>query len=519
MKKKGNLAVSAKLERWSLSASGSKTDADGYKVKNESKLNNIIIKTNQQQERTGTPFEIKNLGYEDQSHQIKLGYRLIEDLEFKYALSRYEAEDISFTHGGIDSSVFVYDIYNRDNNRFSIQSQKMGKLFNPSLQFQSSTIERGVENNSGINLTVLDTQGLLWKNSFSVKDHLLSFGMEWTQDEAETAVYAEQDYLASYINVERVLNRWSFSTGIRVNHWTSAHELKPGQRADVASQLVGLAGKIEDRPDELKPTYALGLVYFMNDRQNFSFNYSRTHRHPTLYERFAFDTFQGDPNLLSERAHNLEASWKYRKRNSFASIHVFYSDFSSYTGTKNVVTIDQTALSRLVEAVRAGQIPESDLEDRMSEYSDFNVKFTSFENVQNSGFETVWEHIHKKNLELGVSFGLNHFSSDSVFLSSNDHPFEIKAKVKRTFPKYKGQPWLQLKSRYVTDRPKVKQTEGFSAFVVADLLFGLKGKRWLLSGGVRNLGDTVYHEPYLALDGLKRTFFLTFKWELEKKIK
>ncbi|EGU55218.1 hypothetical protein VINI7043_08950 [Vibrio nigripulchritudo ATCC 27043] len=68
-------------------------------------------------------------------------------------------------------------------------------------------------------------------------------------------------------------------------------------------------------------------------------------------------------------------------------------------------------------------------------------------------------------------------------------------------------PWIKLNARWVTDKPEVKQVDGFDAFDLYNLYFGFSYKAAKLNAGVRNLTNKVYHEPYGALDGLGRSYF------------
>jgi len=232
-------------------------------------------------------------------------------------------------------------------------------------------------------------------------------------------------------------------------------------------------------------------------------------------ERFAFDAFVGGGlGLKAESADNIELGWKYNKGSWYTSAALFYSRFDDYLGTKEVRTL--TDVDALNECIRLGDcdITTGNFDDREQDFFDSKVNYANFEEVTNKGFEISVKKVLDKDMEAGFSIGLNDLDSDSVFVSTDSNPLTLKGYYKKHFPALPSKPWVKLKARYVTDSPRVKQKEGFNAFLTADLYLGgtlgkklgKKHKELSWNAGVRNLFDKVYHEPYSALDGLERSF-------------
>jgi hypothetical protein len=134
----------------------------------------------------------------------------------------------------------------------------------------------------------------------------------------------------------------------------------------------------------------------------------------------------------------------------------------------------------------------------------------------NQGFEFSIKKIIDHQMEASFSFGLSEFSTHDDSFITDSRPLEFKGYYKKFFPTLPASPWIKLKARYVTDEPKVRQEEGFDPFLVADLYAGGAYKDLYFSAGIRNLFDKVYHEPYTALDGLERSFLVSFSYGFDK---
>ena len=491
----------------------STTDASDYKVRNKGKLAETILRTNVLDEREGTDHEIKNLGYSDKSWQARLQYKLNDHHRLYYAFGDYKGKDIAFTHGAATSQVFFYDNFDRQSHLAGYELNDIGIVDQLSFTYSNQAITRGTFQGLTLHETVLES------NSFQLKgvSHLgtnaeLTLGAEYTQDEAETQTLADQDYYAVYASLDYEWGDWSFSTGLRGNFWTAKQRLIDHRNTDVIDNLVGVSGRVDDIDDQAL-TYAFGMIYSVTDTQNLSFNYSRTYRFPSLYERFAFDNFVGGgAELNAEKGHNFDWAWKYMSDPWFAKVSLFYSTFDSYLGTvlRRKLTNPQ-ALVRCIEREECNPAA-GNYDDRENDFFSSTVNFENLGQVTNKGFEMSTGIIKEGDYEAGFNIGLNDIEADNVFAEIDSNPLELSAHYKKTLNFLPLKPWVKIKARYVTDWPKINQKEGFNSFFTADAYLGVryeyaKKVNFAFNFGVRNLTDEVYHEAFSALDGVKRTVF------------
>jgi len=528
-KTKEGITLSGSKYGLGLALSYSQTDANAYKVKNQAKLDAIILRTNEQENRTGTPFEIKNLGFEEESLSLNLGYRINPDHKLSFQYSDYEAADISFTHGAVDSLVFRVDALTRKTQQARYKIEDLGILQELSLTYANQELTRRV----GEARSLLESKSVNLSSSIPVKNTILSIGGEFVADEADTQVFSNQDYAAGYVSAEHVQGDFSYLAGVRANWWKAQAKLPAGRDPAIVNDLVNVEGQFNPETGEFEDlnetafTYATGVVYAVNARNKLSLNYSKTHRFSSLFERFAFGGFTGGGlGLKAEQADNFEAAWKYYNGFFFASFSVFQSDFDNYITLKQRVRIiDQAALEA---CIRQGDCDPTigEYDGREDEFFAGDVAFFNVKQVINRGFEFSLKRIREDDYEAGFNFGLNDFEVRDVYdptdrdvVITDANPLEFSFYYKRYLSDWTAKPWFQLKGRYVTDTPRVKQTEGFSPFFVADFFAGLKHDLFGFSDvafnlGIRNLTDEVYHEPFSALDGLKRSYFFNVSVEI-----
>ena len=211
-------------------------------------------------------------------------------------------------------------------------------------------------------------------------------------------------------------------------------------------------------------------------------------------------------NSRIKEADNFEIGWKYSQDNWYASATLFSSHFDNYLAVKETrALIDKEGLN---ECVRKGDcdLTTGDFDDRTEEFFSTRFRHTNFSDVTNRGFELAIKKVLTKELEAGFSVGINDLDSPSDFVFTDSNPLELKGYYKKFLPNLPSKPWVKLKARYVTNKPKVEQREGFDPFFTADLYVGGDYKKLSWNAGIRNLFDEVYHEPYSALDGLERSF-------------
>jgi len=512
---KESAELTAGYNGFGVSLSASRTNAEDYNIRDQSKLEEVILRTNELEERLGTPDEITDLGYSSESYGLQLKYQINTQHSLTAQHDNYSAEDISLTHGAATDRVFHYDEFSRKANQVTYQFENKGKS-KASVNLYNQELIKDIRAGTTLNRTELDSQGLNLKGSLYFDDSILRLGAEYVLDEAETNTFSEQKYYAAYVNYEMNHGeRFTYTAGLRANRWDVEQQLKPGQNADIAGDLVGISGKIEPQ-NETAMTYAAGMIYALNKNSNLSLNYSHTHRYPTLMERFAFDSFVGGGLALeAESADNIELGWKYNNGVWYVAASLFYSRFDNYLTTKQVRRL--TDATGLQSCIAKGDCDPTvgDYDDRENDFFDTKVHYINAGQVDNRGFEFSLKKIINKQMEAGMSFGFNDFASDELDFIADSRPLEVKAYYKKYFPNLPTSPWLKLKMRYVSDTPSVEQQEGFSPFLVADLYAGGSYKSLNFSAGIRNLFNTVYHEPYSALDGLERSFFATVSYEFD----
>ncbi len=499
----------------------SNTDAKDYKVKDQEKLDEIILRTNVIDERLGTEYEIQNLGYNDESWQARTEYRFNDQHRLFYNYGNYQGNNIAFTHGAATSQVFYYDFFNRFSHVLGYELNNISVIDQILITYSNQKIARGTFQGLGINETVLKSDSFQMKAIAQVGyGGDLTMGFEYTRDQADTNTLAEQDYYASYINLDYVWGDWGFSAGLRSNYWVASQGVIDNRNSAIIGDLVGISGQAEEVKDH-GLTYAVGLIYSLTASNNLSMNYSRTYRAPSLYERFAFDNFVGGGiDLQAEKGHNLELSWKYLDDPWHARIAFFYSHFDDYLGT--VPRRKLTNPGGLLLCVNRGDCNPvtGDYDDREADFFSSRINFENLGTVINKGFEISSGIIVEDNYEAGLNIGLNDIEAQNVFAQIDSNPLEFNAYFKKIFPFIPLKPWVKLNARYVTNWPKVNQVDGFNDFFTLDAFMGVRyvyadQVNFALNLGVRNLTDAVYHEAYNALDGVKRTVFGNFSIQIK----
>lgn len=494
----------------------STTNSDGRNVKDKEKQQEVIDRTNDREERTGD-FLLTDLGYESDAYQFISSYTFNDHAKLYLKISNYEAEDITFTHGGPDSIVFHYDEYSRESMNIGVKSNDVLGLDNLDVNYDNQTITKVVQPNELVkNITELKSDTFKIDAKKYIDMYELLFGVEFTQDEAKTYTFSDQTYIAAYLNGVYNHENFTFTLGARYNHYEVKQEIEPGRNLDTIYDLVGVSGVLTDPINEGGLSYAAGVNYMLNDNNNLSLNYSKTYRYPSLYERFAFDTFiGGGGDLEAEKGDNYELSYKYLDDTFTATLTLFYTKFDSYIDVYKHVKIKN--LDYLRECNRDPSCDPFDGGDNESEIFSTFLKYSNFDNVTNRGFELFIEKkFEEQDIELGFNMSLNEFTDaelllehaiEPLLITFDQDPLEFSAFVKKDFNiAYK--PWVKLHVRHVTNEPTVEQEDGFEPFTLVNLYFGVKYKGFVLNAGIRNITDELYHEPYMGLDGVKRTFHM-----------
>ncbi len=510
-KKSHSVNVSGVKNGFFAGLSASDNDTGDYLVKHQDKINELIKRSNDLQERTGTEDAFTDLGYQDQSQNAQLGYsnKNYGQLSLKY--NDYQAQDISFTHGAVNSQIFHYDNLLRQAVQLTYQTSIKQPVPSTVLALTRSKIEKQQIDN----ITQVDTLALNIKSAYDTNYGDYDFGLESIADEAETNVNATMDYYAAYLSGQWYWQQWQFNAGMRYNLWQVEKQFSAGENLTIRCQLAGASGCLKPI-DDSAITWSMASIFSLDESNNISVNFSKTHRQPSLYERVAFDTFWGCHNdCQAEQADNAELSWKYFDQDFFISASAFYSDFTSYLTTKEIRTIKPNANFALIECINFGFCNplEGEYNDREGEFFSTGIKYFSLDNVVNQGAELIVHWFVDERWQVQLNASYNQLSTDSDWVDADSRPLELNTSIRHQWALANTSPWVKLNIRYVTDQPKVKQQEGFSAFVVTNIYFGIEFDKLNINAGIRNLFDAVYHQPYGALDGLKRSAFVSLNVE------
>ncbi|WP_104401447.1 TonB-dependent receptor plug domain-containing protein [Vibrio penaeicida] len=493
--------VSTAYNGFGLRVSGSKNVANDYKVADKDKLDKTLGDSNLIQEREGDD-QILDLGYKDKAAALNVFYdgEYFGRMDISYAT--YQGEDINFTHGSSDG-VFRTDELERDSVSATYRLPQFYSFQNVIVSYNRSEIKSVT--NAVKNTLTSDTFGLRAELNWLGGDHI--FGGELIKDTAENKVSASQDYYAAFWSSNWYFGDLTVTPGIRFNHWKINKTFRKGENKALRCQLEGLLGCLPEQTDST-PTYSLGAVYSLTPNQNVTFNYAKTHRQPSVYERVAFDHFRGCfDNCEAESADNYELAWKYLNDGLFLSAAVFQNDFSSYINTKEKRALkNQAALELCIQLGKCDPLT-GDFNNQERDFFDTHIEFYNAKDVTNKGVELLAHHQLTRRFEIQGNLSYNEMSSDDPFVGHQSRPWELMTEATYRFDLPDYRPWIKLNARWVTDKPEVKQVDGFDAFDLYNLYFGFSYKAAKLNAGVRNLTNKVYHEPYGALDGLGRSFF------------
>ena len=515
--KKHTLFLEGKYDGLYAALTRSITKSEGRNVKDKKKAQSVLDRTNAREEREGTEFELTNLGYESDAYRFASSYQFNDKAMLYFKKSKYEAEDISFSHGSSTSRVFHYDEYKQEGMSSGLKLQDTLGLDSLNLAYHTQSVTKIIQPNVlSKNITEVTSKTIKLDAKKDIDSYELKFGTEQTHDDAKTYTTSQQTYQATYLNGIYYHDDFIFSAGARYNHYHVKQNIEQGRNLNTIYDLVGVSGVLTKPIKKDGVSYATGVTYLLNDTNNISLNYSRTYRFPTLYERFAFDTFiGGGADMIAEEGDNYELSYKYLDDSLLATITLFYTDFDSYNDVYRYVKIKN--LEFLRDCNSDPECNPFDGGDNENEIFTTFLKYASFDNVTNKGFElTINKKFEPQQIEAEFTASLNDFTNAKVDLPNatkrleiafDQDPLEFAAFIKKEFS-YAYKPWVKLKLRHVTNMPNVEQEDGFESFTLADLYFGAHYEGVTLNAGIRNLADEVYHEPYLGLDGIKRTLFM-----------
>jgi len=512
-----SLFLEGKYENFYSSLTMSKKDSDDRNVKDKKRMQDTLDKINAEDERYGSQFEIPDLGYESKAYQFFTSYKVNDKVNVYFKISDYKAEDITFMHGAIDPKAFHYDEYSRKNTSLGIKTKNIWGFDAMDFIYSNQDITKVTQPNVLKKDTITvksDTFKLDAKKN--IDTHELRFGIEHSKDEAKTYTFSDQTYTAAYLSGVYNHENFVFTLGARYNKYKTVQHIEPGRNLDTIYDLIGVSGVMTEPINEHGWSYAAGFTYLINDNNNISLNYARTYRYPSLYERFAYDSFiGGGADMKAEEGDNYEISYKYLDDTFSATATLFRTKFDSYNDTYRYVTIkDLDYLISCNDDPSCEPFDDGDNEARI--FNSF-LKHASFNDIVNTGFEiSLDKEFPEQKIGIGFNMSLSKLSDGHISLQNStkkttirfaQDPLEFSAYIKKEF-NFDYKPWVKLKVRHVTDKPEVKQKNGFKSFTLVNLYFGVEYKNFVLNAGVRNLFDEVYHEPYMGLDGVKRTFHM-----------
>jgi len=330
---KNSTKFEVKYNQFYINANIATTNSDGISVKNKEKLQKVIDETNDRDERGGTKYELKNLGYESDSKNLLVNYNINDKTNIFYKTYDTKNKNISSIYGVFEPKIFHKDKYNIKGDTFGIRALDFYNFSKIDfLNSNMNTYKLTVGNNKVENVVELDSNTKKLSMEYPLEEILFLGGIERTYDKARTYTYSEQTYNALYLSSEYIKDKWSFSLGARSNHYKVTQTLMEGQNPDTAKMLVGVSGIIDKPIKNNKVNYSSGIIYNFNDETNIAFNYSRTYRYPSLYERFAFGggLVGGGSDMKPEEANNFELSWKYLDDSFSYNVALFQSNFNTY---------------------------------------------------------------------------------------------------------------------------------------------------------------------------------------------
>ena len=491
-------------------------DATDYRIAGGDEQKDLLIsQSNDQASQNPGAVNISDLGYRAESLSARAAARVLDDGRIEASVDRWLGRDINFIHGPTigEALVIHYDRMQRDTNALRFKKQSLGALEDINLSFANQKLVQEVGSDSvgtTLNSNTLNLSALMRNGSLRTR-----MGAELSLDDAETLVSSTQDYYAMFANVEYALGDFLFSGGLRGNGWRTTQELLAGSNPTVAKDLYGISG-ITPPMDESSPTWSLGAVYMLNEQQNLALNFNTTYRNPDLYERYAFGgVYGGGAEMVPESGRHVEALWKYLDQQWAMTASLFYSDFDNYITTKNVRQLTNPEGLRQCVAAGICDPVKGDFNGRENEFFSQFVQYYNAEHVTNQGAEFSARYddgVH----DVRAALGYNDTRSNDVFVIANSQPIRLNLSYKHRFA-HEWKPWAMAQAVGVSDTPEVRQYGGFEPYALLNLYAGLRVDDVLITAGVGNVTDTVYHPPYGGINGLARYFFLNLTYDFDSK--
>ncbi len=497
-----NAFLSGSYSGLGLRISGSISEAEDYHVSDQSKIDKIIDDTNMLQEREGKD-QILGLGYDDNAMSVGIFYDAGEFGRIDFSYSQYQANDVTSAHGASNTQLFRTDEMIRESRHIIFRRPELGSFERLTLAYNQSAQETNI--NGGI--TRLDSQSFNASSEFYWLDGEHRLGVEWVEDKADNKVSASQEYYAAFLSSNWYFGDWVITPGVRLNHWKVNKTFRKGENKNLRCQLEGLVGCLPEQEDT-KLTYALGTVYSLSHDQNLSFNYSRTHRQPSVYERIAFDYFRGCfDQCAPEYGNNYELAWKLLNDDLFLSAAYFYNDFGSFINTKERrKLVDPAGLDLCIRLGKCDPV-NGDFNDLEGQFFDTHLQFYTTKDVVNQGAEFLAHKIWNEQWDSKAHISYNQMRAKDIHVSHHSNPLELSAELNYRNRSLSWKPWLKFQARWVADVPEVEQIGGFDSFDVYNLYMGFSYDIARFNLGIRNLADSQYHEAYSVLDGLGRSYF------------
>ncbi len=509
--RKSTTTVDASTGKLGIRLSYSKTDSRGYNIKGEEDKKSAIARANFLGGMQPAALEIKDLGYNTESLTARISAKAGSDGIIDIDWNNWIGKDMTLMYGVTiaDAIIIQYDRMDRNSHAISYRKESLGALNNFHIKYAKQNQFQAIGRNA-IGVT-LDSEQINIASDLIIDNLIIKMGAEVTLDRAKTLVYSEQDYYASFVNLEYILNDWTVFGGVRLNKWQTKQKLLSGTNVAVAEQLVGISGITPPR-EYSSPTFATGVQYSLNAQNNISLNLSSTFRNPDLMERYAFGgIIGGGIDMLPEEGKHAEILWKHLSPKLAISTGIFYSDFKNYIHRKNIKRIINHAA--LTDCIRAGQCRPSigDYDDREGDFFESYLKHYNAAEVTNWGIEFDAEYsIPQHEIIFATSF--NQIKSNDEHVHSAAHPIDTNISYRYEFNN-SWSPWLKIKAQYVIDSPKVRQHKGFDPYSLFSLYSGFSKNDFIVSAGIKNLLDSEYRVPYSGINGLARSFFINVGYE------
>lgn len=509
--RKSTTILDASTGRIGVRLSYSKTDSRDYRIKGTKDKKLAVYRANFLGSMQPAALKVEDLGYNTESLTARISAKIGNDGVIDIDWNNWTGKDMTLMYGATiaDAIIIQYDRMDRNSRAISYRKDSLGLLSNLHLKYAKQKQFQAIGTHAtGV---TLNSQQVNIRSDLILNDLIIKMGAEATIDKAKTLVYSEQNYYAGFVSLEYMFSDWTVFGGVRLNKWQTKQKLLSGTNVSVAQDLIGISGITPPR-EYSSPTFAIGVQYALNERNNISLNLNTTYRNPNLMERFSFGGILGGGiDMKPEEGKHVEILWKYLAPELAISTGIFYSEFKNFIHRKEMIRIiNQPAL---IACINAGRCNPSvgNFDNREGDFFSSYLKYYNAAEVTNWGIE--FDSIYSiPQHEIIFSSSFNQIRSKDKFVHSAAQPVNTNLSYRYEFNN-SWSPWVKIKGQYVMDFPKVRQYMGFDPYSLFSLYAGFNKNDFIVSAGIKNLMNTEYRVPFSGINGLARSFFVTVAYE------